>query len=448
MKNFKWIKVWLEEGLLLADLGNILRATGEKSQKRFGFGTNQSAMYQKKNYAEWYLPEEELARAENFGRVYFVKAKNIQLVEKAVEQAISNYFLLIKDMAHLDFEIMNHQELWLRFEKHFEIFDQFVVVYSFIDEYKYCVLENDLKEWLTTKNVADINESIDTVLLSEKKFIYNEASPLMSQSYTEVLKQTKNWKELLNEGQLFEKGKNDIREKVDLMNQLNPNEKIKKIIDSLTRIKFRRYQIRLTYMPGMIWFDYLLSLIYERVGLMPDDGRLYFYSELKNLLFGKAKKLSRDELKKRLTGCLKIYQQKKIKTYWGQEAEDKLKILTGQANEKSRDQLKGFAVSSGKVSGPVLVLSYKDAGNHNEKIKKMKGGEIIVTEMTRPNLLPALKKAAGVITDEGGITCHAAIVCREFKLPGLVGTKSATEIFKDGDLVELDTKNSIVRKIK
>jgi len=58
-----------------------------------------------------------------------------------------------------------------------------------------------------------------------------------------------------------------------------------------------------------------------------------------------------------------------------------------------------------------------------------------------------MKKASAVVTDEGGITCHAAIVSRELKLPCITGTKKATLILKDGDLVEVDAENGIVKKI-
>ena len=68
--------------------------------------------------------------------------------------------------------------------------------------------------------------------------------------------------------------------------------------------------------------------------------------------------------------------------------------------------------------------------------------------MTQPSYLAAIKKSAAYITDEGGITCHAAIVSRELKIPCIIGTKYATQVFKDGDLVEVDADNGIVRKIK
>ena len=63
-------------------------------------------------------------------------------------------------------------------------------------------------------------------------------------------------------------------------------------------------------------------------------------------------------------------------------------------------------------------------------------GEILVSTMTVPDFLPAMKKAAAFVTDEGGITCHAAIVAREMKKPCVIGTKFATEVLRNGDLIE------------
>ena len=81
-------------------------------------------------------------------------------------------------------------------------------------------------------------------------------------------------------------------------------------------------------------------------------------------------------------------------------------------------------------------------------IKKLKPDEVLTTSMTDPRYISAMKKASAIITDEGGITCHAAIVSRELKKPCIVGTKIATKVFKNGDLVEVDADHGTVRKIK
>ena len=75
-------------------------------------------------------------------------------------------------------------------------------------------------------------------------------------------------------------------------------------------------------------------------------------------------------------------------------------------------------------------------------------GDILVAIMTTPNFIPALEKAAAFVTDEGGITCHAAIIAREMKKPCIIGTKIATKFLKDGDIVQVDANNGIVHILK
>jgi pyruvate,water dikinase len=67
--------------------------------------------------------------------------------------------------------------------------------------------------------------------------------------------------------------------------------------------------------------------------------------------------------------------------------------------------------------------------------------------MTSPDMTPILKKCVAIVTDEGGMLCHASHVAREFGIPAIVGTKNATKMLKDGDIVEVDSKNGIVRKL-
>ncbi|MCD4694394.1 hypothetical protein K8R62_03485, partial [bacterium] len=104
--------------------------------------------------------------------------------------------------------------------------------------------------------------------------------------------------------------------------------------------------------------------------------------------------------------------------------------------------IKGAIASTGKVKGKVkMVYSYKDVG-------KVKEGDILVAYMTSPKFMFAILKSAAIITDDGGLTCHAAIISRELKKPCIIGTKIATQVLKDGDLVEVDADKGIVKIIK
>ncbi|WP_137289557.1 phosphoenolpyruvate synthase [Natronorubrum halophilum] len=92
----------------------------------------------------------------------------------------------------------------------------------------------------------------------------------------------------------------------------------------------------------------------------------------------------------------------------------------------------GLGSSPGTVSGAAQIVTKLD------DLDKVKDGDIIVTEMTMPDMVPAMKRASGIITDEGGMTSHAAIVSRELGVPAIVGTTNATTVLEDGQIVTLD----------
>ncbi len=79
---------------------------------------------------------------------------------------------------------------------------------------------------------------------------------------------------------------------------------------------------------------------------------------------------------------------------------------------------------------------------------ELKKGDILVCSMTIVEATPYLKRCKAIVTDEGGITCHAAVISRELKIPCIVGTKIATKVLKDGDLVKVDADKGIVKILK
>jgi len=100
---------------------------------------------------------------------------------------------------------------------------------------------------------------------------------------------------------------------------------------------------------------------------------------------------------------------------------------------------KGITASRGKVRGRVKLVPTPD---DNYKVEK---GDILIAYSTMVDNLPAMKKAAAFVTESGGLTCHAAVVAREFGIPCIVSLKNAMSDFKDGDMVEVDADNGIVK---
>lgn len=103
--------------------------------------------------------------------------------------------------------------------------------------------------------------------------------------------------------------------------------------------------------------------------------------------------------------------------------------------------LTGKGVSLGKASGRVRIVKSV------QQVKNFCEGEVLVSINTSIELTPAIKKASAVLTEEGGIMSHAAIIARELKIPCIVGVKAATRVLKDGDLVEVDANKGVIRKV-
>ncbi|MFG6114859.1 phosphoenolpyruvate synthase [Halobacillus sp. MO56] len=113
-------------------------------------------------------------------------------------------------------------------------------------------------------------------------------------------------------------------------------------------------------------------------------------------------------------------------------------IEQAQAESNRVSLLRGLAASPGTGSGKVRKI--KDI----TEISKVEDGDILVTIMTNPDMMPAMKKAAAVVTNEGGRTCHAAIVSREFGIPCIVGSNNATEVLAEGMEVTVDATRGVV----
>ncbi len=162
------------------------------------------------------------------------------------------------------------------------------------------------------------------------------------------------------------------------------------------------------------------------------------YSELDDLF---KNKLNISRIKNRNKGALFAFIKNDFRVFTDKST---LNLITENIikKENGKSEIKGTGVSLGMVTGKVMVLkSFRD-------LNKMKKGNILVATMTRPEHIIALRKAKAIVTDEGGITCHAAIVSREFNIPCIIGTKIATKVLKDGDLVEVDANKGVVKIIK
>jgi pyruvate,water dikinase len=105
------------------------------------------------------------------------------------------------------------------------------------------------------------------------------------------------------------------------------------------------------------------------------------------------------------------------------------------------DQVIGRTACRGYANGRARIIAAPQTS------KEFNKGDILITWETTPDFIAFMKIAGAIVTNRGGVTSHAAIVSRELNVPCVIDTKNATEVFKDGDLVEVDATKGIVRKI-
>lgn len=188
-------------------------------------------------------------------------------------------------------------------------------------------------------------------------------------------------------------------------------------------------------------YDSLLKEIAGRLDLSLRQLQFLTPKEIFNGLAGK-KIPSVHILNQRIKYCVVFYPKGEVAVYLGQKAKKLAGQIKEEKVEKELKELKGSPAFPGRVKGRVvMIFEAKD-------IEKMKKGGILVSPATNPNLMPAIVRAGAIVTDEGGITCHAAIVSRELKIPCVIGTKIATRVLRDGQLVEVDATKGVVRVLE
>ncbi len=191
------------------------------------------------------------------------------------------------------------------------------------------------------------------------------------------------------------------------------------------------------------------KLISEKHYLNIQQASSLFPEEILAILKGNDIKINKNTLNNRFNFSVLFFSEKSFKLILGSKAIKIKQELETKEEKQNKKQLikenkviKGAKAYGGLVRGEVQIVK-----SFNE-IKKFKKNKILVTTSTRPDFLPAIKKAAAIVTEQGGILSHAAITARELKTPCIIGTKIATKALKDGDLVEVDAEKGIIKILK
>lgn len=117
-----------------------------------------------------------------------------------------------------------------------------------------------------------------------------------------------------------------------------------------------------------------------------------------------------------------------------------------KGEESAKEEIKGEVILEGLGASPGVGSGVVKILKSVEELGKIEKGDVLVTEMTNPDMVPAMERASAIVTNEGGTTCHAAIVSRELGIPAIVGTEKATEVLKEGEKITVDGSEGKVYK--
>ena len=179
--------------------------------------------------------------------------------------------------------------------------------------------------------------------------------------------------------------------------------------------------------------------------VVPDAGKYFRKLKIDKFLYdeiGKGYKFFSEKQRKKGLGILFIKGKRTILNWKdSKKLEDFIEKRNKESLKKIKE-IKGIVAQKGKFKGRVYLV--KDFKN----LKNVKKGMVLVAPQTRPQFNKFIKQAGAIITDEGGLLCHASMLARELKIPCIVGTKIATKVLKTGHKVEIDSKKRLIRIIE
>jgi len=206
-----------------------------------------------------------------------------------------------------------------------------------------------------------------------------------------------------------------------------------------------------SYFGENAYMNVLFRKLEAQFGVPEKDLSRYGIQDICNLFDGK--RLSADLIESRCTARVIFAKDKALHSYTGQEAKEEIIEFLGKTGESllpTGDVLKGIPASKGKTIGRVKVIISDPStfDSLSREFEKMQKGDVLVAETTSPEFMPACRKAGAILANQGGLLSHAAVVSREFGIPAVVGLKYATQVLKDGDVVEVDGNTGTVRIIE
>lgn len=220
---------------------------------------------------------------------------------------------------------------------------------------------------------------------------------------------------------------------------------VRETTTSMRELGLLRINLRLAWTKGAYYVQPFLKEIGSRLGIDTQDVVYLLPNEVHDALNGTTQRIP--EIKQRQRGYLAMIANGAFKLLLGNDAQRMIRREKLTSKAVSRDTITGMPATPGIVRGRVKIIHSHQTSQADE-VKKMRRGDILVAGSTKPQLIEACRKASAIVTDEGGMLSHAAIISRELGIPCVVGTKIGTSVFKDGDYIEVDANAGNIKKLR
>jgi phosphoenolpyruvate synthase/pyruvate phosphate dikinase len=222
------------------------------------------------------------------------------------------------------------------------------------------------------------------------------------------------------------------------LSELNPDPKLRTLILMQKDAVFLRdYRDTIRQKLNLVLRDFYAELG-KRIGLSVKEIALLTNDEIASHVLS-GTRFSQEEIARRQQAFLLVQRGSGIEIFSGERARAKADEMLGSEEVKATEA-RGSRGSPGIARGPARIV------HTNADLHKVRAGDVLIAHMTRQDFVPYLRNAAAIVTDEGGVACHAAIVAREFGIPCVVGTRNATRVFQDGEALEVDANEGVVRR--
>lgn len=219
---------------------------------------------------------------------------------------------------------------------------------------------------------------------------------------------------------------------------------LQKNLDDLAKLKFEGREILNAYIFEDGVLHSLLRGIARRYLKHEDDGEFLFSAELLGLYDGMKVPTETIRQRRDAFGCVSFAGEVRFFTY-----EEAVRIWDELHEVRKSGSIRGTIANRGVASGRVVIAPMLVSPKAIAEVAaRMKNGDVLVAESTTPELMSLCNKAAAIVADQGGMLSHAAIVSRELGIPCIIGAGNATELLNDGDLVEVDAEQGVVKILK